>query len=53
MPVWRGLFVATASWNIIACAVYVLSDFYSLLMIAVLLLGGGGGLKTKKNKKGQ
>lgn len=41
MPVWRGLFVATASWNIIARAVYVLSDFYSLLMIAVLLLGGG------------
>lgn len=40
MPVWRGLFVATASWNIIALAVYVLSDFYSLLVIALFLLGG-------------
>lgn len=40
MPVRRGLFGATASPNIIALAVYVLSDFYSLLVIAFLLLGG-------------
>lgn len=51
MPVWRGLFVATASWNIIALAVYVLGDFYSLLMIALLLLGGAF-FENEEGKKG-
>lgn len=42
------MFGATASWNIIAAAVYVLADFYSPAVIAFLLFGG---LKKEKKKK--